>query len=691
MTDDFYIDSWLIQPSLNRISSGKEFWRLEPKIMSVLICLAKQPGQVITREYIFKEVWGETIVVDMTLTRAISELRSIFKDSPKSPRIIETIPKRGYRLIGAVSKAPTDDKYQPPISQGVSVKTSPRLLLLVGSSFALLLIFTFSFTNFFRGNKTYQASSLTSLKGWEFNPSISPDGNTFAFVWQKPGESGSQIVTRMFGKENSTKILTHSDAFHLSPTWSPDGNTVAFYVNDNGLISIKSVPAFGGEEELLIELRSQVSGLSWSPNGDFLAFVAMDSVSKQHVIYSYSFASKHVSKISSPPSSFWGDAFPRFSNNGKNIAFIRSETEGKQDIYSIDLRSGRETRITEYSVPILGFDWENENNIIFSASFDGAVETWRLSLSSNTLQKLPIGKNKHNPFVNKGALILEDWAIDTDLYLADLVANDESISLSPVSSTLWELHPEYSKKNGRIAFSSNRSGSYEIWTSEPDGSGSRKLTSMISSLNGMPSWSPAGDVIAFDSRINGASDIYIIDDSGSGLYQFTKDPANDISASWSRDGSFIYFSSNRSGNWEIWKKPINGDQPSQITFSGGYYGAESYDGKILYFTKPLTDGVWSLDLTTKKEHLLFSQLQAIDWGNWELTKDGIYFLQRSDQNTVSEISFYNFSSADIHPVLPLKISVPVNDPSMALSPNENHVLIGQTTGYKGDLLLVEDF
>lgn len=70
--------------------------------MDVLLCLAEQPGELLSREDILHAVWGERAVSDEPLTRCIAELRAAFDDKASDPEYIETLPKRGYRLIAAV-------------------------------------------------------------------------------------------------------------------------------------------------------------------------------------------------------------------------------------------------------------------------------------------------------------------------------------------------------------------------------------------------------------------------------------------------------------------------------------------------------------------------------------------------------------------------------------------------------------
>src|SRR6185295_4464212 len=71
--------------------------------MHVLVCLAEHPGEVVAKEHLIRTVWPDTFVTDDVLTRSISELRRVFGDDAKEPRVIQTIPKSGYRLIAGLS------------------------------------------------------------------------------------------------------------------------------------------------------------------------------------------------------------------------------------------------------------------------------------------------------------------------------------------------------------------------------------------------------------------------------------------------------------------------------------------------------------------------------------------------------------------------------------------------------------
>ncbi len=101
---DFTVGAWLVQPSLNRINRGGESLRLRPQLMNLLVCLADRAGQTVARDEILAVVWPAQYVADTGLARCIAELRQALGDTAgQDSRYIETIPKRGYRMIAAVT------------------------------------------------------------------------------------------------------------------------------------------------------------------------------------------------------------------------------------------------------------------------------------------------------------------------------------------------------------------------------------------------------------------------------------------------------------------------------------------------------------------------------------------------------------------------------------------------------------
>lgn len=101
------VGGWSVDPGLNQIRRGDEIIRLEPKVMEVLTFLCAHPGEVVSREALLAALWPGIIVGDDSLTQSVIKLRKALGDDPKKPAYIQTIPKRGYRLLAPVSDEET--------------------------------------------------------------------------------------------------------------------------------------------------------------------------------------------------------------------------------------------------------------------------------------------------------------------------------------------------------------------------------------------------------------------------------------------------------------------------------------------------------------------------------------------------------------------------------------------------------
>src|SRR5512136_1483420 len=105
MEGDFKLDQWLVQPQLNTVVGPDNTpIQLEPKVMEVLVYLADHAGEVVSKDTLLRSLWGDTFVTENALTRCIAELRKTFQDDAGDPKFIQTIAKKGYRLIAQVSK-----------------------------------------------------------------------------------------------------------------------------------------------------------------------------------------------------------------------------------------------------------------------------------------------------------------------------------------------------------------------------------------------------------------------------------------------------------------------------------------------------------------------------------------------------------------------------------------------------------
>lgn len=718
--EGFRVGEYFVEPRLQRIRTGEDVIQVEPRVMEVLVCLAETPGQPVSKSRFMEKVWGDAVVTNDALLRCISELRKIFDDDPRNPSYVETIRKRGYRLIAPVSYGDGSSRgaeAEEPSSMAASgsrtgtasrfghgLSTSVRsglqnVWFWAGAATIGMFVTVLLLAQFLDGDSTgpLRTIPLTSYSGEEADPTLSPDGDRVAFVWDGGVGGSFDIYVKQIGAETPIR-LTDGPADDLSPAWSPDGRRLAFLRVAAGESGIFVIPAIGGGERRVANLGArEARSLAWSPDGSILAFTAHRSPYAPYAIWLHSMETGELSTLTEPPSDMRGDVELAFSPDGRFLAFSRSTLEKVDDVYVVSIGDGRVRRVTHDNAEVMGLDWSADGrHIVFASDRHGAPSLWRVPASGGLPTWIPIageGTGVHHPSIARkgGRLTFVQRIRETNIWDLKLVRGElddvRGAGRPVIASTRWDSYPDISPDGDRIAFVSNRSGSYEIWVSERDGGRPIRLTSFGGPFTETPRWAPDGRRLAFVAKEEGSADIYVLSLDAELPTRLTTEASNDKAPSWSRDGRWIYFASNRSGTWQTWKVRADGGAPRPLTTNGGFSAAESHDGQHLYFVKRNATGIWRMSVDGGPEQRVVEALQPYDWGNWIVGKEGIYFLRRDATTPV--LAFYRFATEDIE-VLGSVQGVPAH-PSLALSSDETQLLYSRIDRRDSDVFLVDDF
>jgi Tol biopolymer transport system component len=224
-------------------------------------------------------------------------------------------------------------------------------------------------------------------------------------------------------------------------------------------------------------------------------------------------------------------------------------------------------------------------------------------------------------------------------------------TLRTIVSGSGSAGPQFSPDGKHIAFMSNRSGPWQIWVSSVDGSDPVQISSTDSA--GTPRWSPSGKQIVFDAPCDNGTCIYIapID---------RKEPARRLDEgfvpSFSRNGKWVYFASERSEGWQVWRIAARGGLAQEVTRQGGFAAFESSDG-FVYYAKS-RDGspeIWRVRPQGGEESLASERIHPRTWASWTVTQKGILFVSDAPGKG-SQLSLYEAASGQIRQLLALPSS-----------------------------------
>lgn len=628
---DFRLAGRLVQPALNRIQVDGTDVQVEPKIMQVLLRLVERSGDVVTKDQLIEQVWEGVFVTEDVLVRAIGELRRIFEDEGARGGVIETIRKRGYRLIVPVvyeMPAPGRPAVVAP------VRPRPRRILVrmgIAAAVGAAAFLVLRARDRSRAPLEPRFTPVTTLMGNEYGPALSPDGTRVAFAWDGGPDGPTSLNVKMLGTETILR-LTDGTVADRAPAWSPDGSRIAFLRYAQGACEVMVVSGLGGAARRVAPCSNRRHPrASWSTDGKWLVQTGpareADRAARLRLLHVDTLETREVSEDGEADTV---DTSPAFSPEGGSIAFIRQLTESVGDLYLVPATGGPAARLTFDNADIMGFAWaEAGRRLVFSSNRAGMYSLWSVAAAGGEPELLSGGGRKiKHPSANRAgdAVVYEAWNYDMNLWQLGLEAGAEPVGgrVAPASDE-WTFEPRYSPDGTRIAFASTRSGTYEIWTCRADGADPTRLTSFGGPYVGLPRWSPDGKRLAFVARPEGRADVYVVDVDGGPPRRVTTHPLDEAAPSWSADGAWIYFASRRDGDWQVRKIRAEGGEDVPVTERGGYAALESPDGRALYFTRIDRAGLWRRPVEGGAASLVTTDLRPEDWAAWGVVQGGVYW------------------------------------------------------------------
>ena len=652
--EQFRVGEWSVHPTLNRLSRNGEEVRVEPKVMQVLEVLAETPGDVVTRETLVARVWPDVFVSEDVLHRAIRELRRIFGDDTSNPTYVETIRKRGYRLIAPVRTAETETPAPTPTPapRRSSVFIAAASIALAAALGAVVYALASRPAGTDPAPAAVRFVALTSGPANETDPALSPDGARLAFAMRpdpadyREGAAADIYITEGAGR-TPQRVIAHP-ADDRYPAWSFDASALAFIRIDGATCDVmlftfndrreRRVAACGTFEEPRV---------SWSADGEWLveSFAPGPDPIRGWQIARISTRTGVREELTLPSPGTLGDHSPSVSPDGTRIAFVRGLNGATSDLHVIPFGGGPPARVTWDNQDLVGVDWSADGRSLFYATDRaGGYTVWRVPAEGGS-PELVIGgaaKLKH-PSVARtnGRIAYESWAYEINLWEAPINARldleaDLTSTLRPAvqTSDQWNHSPEFSPDARRIAFVSTRSGGAELWVADRGGANAQQLTTFGRAAIRQPRWSPDGARILISAAVNGQLDLYLVDVGGGALTRLTDDVEDEIAPAWSHDGAAVMFGARRSGTWQLMRMTIADRSRSQLTTDGGYASQASADGKSILFTRLEHTGVWTIPSGGGEARLLVPGVRAAETANWRVTPTGIYYIGQTGAHPV---------------------------------------------------------
>jgi Tol biopolymer transport system component/DNA-binding winged helix-turn-helix (wHTH) protein len=618
MEGDFRLGEWLIQPSLGRVSLGSETVPLRAKAMDLLVCLARNPGRVVSKDQILDEVWAGSFVSESALTRVVTDLRHALRDDVDHPTLIETIPKRGYRLIAPLAPAADLTPADAPVPHGVAAtaavapladrpersdpyetetaasehagespasrrrgsddaraqpgdRRTRRRALTGAAAIAAVLIAMLAIARWglertesgWRNpllNARFQ--TVTDFGGTEQGAAISRDGKFVAFFSDREGQvdvwvtqlGSGQFYNLTRGRAPGLDIVNPSVR---TLAFSPDGTLVTFWArNPAGEISIWAVPTLGGQARPYLEGAAE---FDWSSDGTKLVYHTPGPGDPMFV--EIAGANGATTPIFSAAAGLHAH-FPLWSPDAAFIYFVQGSPSDEMDIWRIKPNGGAAERVTHHNSRVSYPVWLDGRTLLYLATDADGSGPWlhAIDVDRPVAHRVSEGVDRYTSLAasaDRRRLAVTLASPNGTLWRLRLGnAATESSAATPISLTTGRgFSPRVGP--GFLLYVSSDAASDRIWKLA-DGSASELWSAPSARIIGGPELASDGQRVAFSVAQQGRTALYVMNADGTNARVVTGALQLRGAPAWAPNGQSIASAAEVDGTPRLFRIALDG-------------------------------------------------------------------------------------------------------------------------------------
>lgn len=634
MTQSNYcVGDWEVRPELNQLRCGARAQVIEPRLIALLGCFASEPGRVFNRDALIDKAWAGVIVSESTINHTVGMLRRALGDDARDPRYIQTVAKKGYRLIAEVG----------PIAAATESPPAFRPSALQALGFALGLSAIAGLV-FWKTTLEVPASTaslsgwtevqpLTSMRGVETTPAIDALAGQLYFAHTDPDQRFADLYRQSLTGGVPERLLPASpDSHESSPAPSPDGRWLAFARHMGGDCQIHLLALTGGalarnarEVSELAPCGPYDSRIQWL-SADELMFVSAAAAREPIRVRRLNINSGERSEVTDASAGV-GDFSFALSADRQQIAFLRTTHWNHSELYIQDLVSGERRLLQQLPTWFFDLAWSADGLSIYYASDPAQRTLSAIDVSTGQVRQVrnpAQGLFNFQVLESTQQLLASQRSWDSNIYIATLGESGDAQQI--VASTRADWQPRLSPDGQVLAFLSDRTGAHEIWATDERGRNARQLSHLAGRLQiHVLAWSSDNRSIVYDD-IDGqlhlldvnSGQTTTLDDAG----QMARNP------SFSLDSQRVLYTAYASGSWQIWELTLATGQARQLTRHGAFSARYRNDGTLL-ISKYYKSGLWQVDPASGTEQLVVPQLMTGPLQQWVVRDQGIYYLDDS--------------------------------------------------------------
>jgi Tol biopolymer transport system component/DNA-binding winged helix-turn-helix (wHTH) protein len=615
------IGEWMFDPRSHELVRGDARERLPRRLGLLLERLAREPGVVVSRETLLRDVWGRVHVDEDLLSRNVAALRRALGDDPREPRYVETIPKSGYRLVARVASAPpaADAPARPTTGGAVSA-----VVALAIAAVAAWLLLPRDTTPPASADALARAEPLTSEPGWELGPALSRDGQLVAYARSAPGSGEATLVVRNIDG-TAERALDEPGRVALAPAFLPDGSSIVFRSIAEGSCELRVRSLYAASRRLADCATGNVSVPDVSRDGTRVVFAAPparpDRASGLAIV---AIADGSVVSLTSPTLDEGADVDPRFAPDDR-VTFARGDA-GSQRLFVADPATGRVEPLWPVLSRLSGHAWTPRGDAIVVASDDPGYRALVLFDPATRAATLLGAREGQRPsFADDGSLVFELARFDANIWAWH--AADGSVK-QVAGSTRYDGVPRLAPDGRRFAYVSTRADQESIWIASLDGTPEQRVPLAAGTRWTLPDFSPDGAyllVTAWDGNTTTLHEHEIatgrtrrVDAAGDAAF----------AGQYSGDGATIVFARRGDGaSKSLWRVARAGGEARQLAPAIDRFAAS---GDIVAYGRRGERGLQLLSLSGGEPRAVDVDIGAANRQDWTLVGEVVWFAALTD-------------------------------------------------------------
>lgn len=645
----------IFDPQRRILQLNGQHCALEPRQAALLLFLAQRAGEPVSREQLIEEIWQGRVVSEGAINRAVSLLRKACASLDPATDYIATIPKLGYCLLAdasLISTTPARDsqpstqhatspaaehdlqqiaakkkRHVEPVAAKSRIMIWPFIILL-----PLILTVGWAWLQFSPDAGKEQKNVLipipvTSFDGAEFNISSSNDGQ---LLYHRRDSAGK--IQLWLGHGQQDELLTTSPAHASNGSISPDGYQVVYRRLDGNqcqiiLLTLQPEPS----ERVLFDCPADSAfQASWGPDSEYFYYRVRQDKTQPYLVYRYQIATTNQQQLTlADPASFNGAIALTLSADGKQLAIANYLTPDNSQLKLYKLITGQPPQLqqtTDLNIGVVDLTWPANRPLLLASSNQVYQLAEDLSLQHYFYSQQLINSISSN----QQQLLFASQQQQADIWRQPLKKGADSSATADsaiplIASSRLDILPRVNQLDSELLFLTTRQGVHQIWR--------KPLNGPEQMLSAVPA--PAGFIRlswSFDQRsvyFSQQGAVYQLELDNAQLTQLFSAEHQAFVINPGPDNNSLIYSSNKTGDWQLWRYFLNGKHHLQLTTQGGYSGFIT--GDTLYYSKFHQDGLWQLDIGANgagnEEKLLLADFDKVNWLNWQLQDQSVVYYQ----------------------------------------------------------------